>query len=97
MTEECAIPIPVGDPAVTISGLRQAIELLAADAGLLARLSDGARRRAATFTWRRQWEETRTIYNTCRMLYSASDADLSRETEETYVPADDSTPQAAMC
>jgi glycosyltransferase involved in cell wall biosynthesis len=76
MTNDCAVPIPVTAPPLTIAALRQAVERLATDVDLLTRLSAGALQRATEFTWRRQWEETREIYDTCQRAPSADSEPL---------------------
>ena len=63
MTDQCAVRVSVVDPESTIAELAQGVQRLAGDAECLSRLSDGAFARAEHYTWRRQWEATREIYD----------------------------------
>ncbi|HMP07512.1 MAG TPA: glycosyltransferase, partial [Lacipirellulaceae bacterium] len=62
MSDDCAVRVPVVDPATTIRGLADALARLARDRDELARLSTGAIERAAMFTWDRQGEHVRQVY-----------------------------------
>ena len=63
MSEDCAIRIEVSTPRKTISDIAGAIERLSADRDLLHALSSGATMRANQFSWNRQWEVMRAVYN----------------------------------
>jgi glycosyltransferase involved in cell wall biosynthesis len=62
MTESCAIRVDVSSPARAIAGFRDAIARLSLDPSLLESLRQGARERSADFSWDRQWDETRLLY-----------------------------------
>jgi glycosyltransferase involved in cell wall biosynthesis len=62
MSEECAIAVDVSSPRAAIRSIAQAIERLSADPELLHDLSAGAIERAKEFSWDRQWEVMRAVY-----------------------------------
>jgi glycosyltransferase involved in cell wall biosynthesis len=63
MSEDCAIGIPVTNPAATIAGFRDAVVRLSRSTDDLATLSEGALRRARQFTWEMQWDALQAIYS----------------------------------
>lgn len=62
MTQRCAIRVPVTSPDAAVAGFRTAVERLAADPELLARLSAGAMERAAEFDWMIQGRRLADVY-----------------------------------
>jgi glycosyltransferase involved in cell wall biosynthesis/peptidoglycan/xylan/chitin deacetylase (PgdA/CDA1 family) len=62
VTEECGVKIPVTTPGEVIARLSEALETLARDKALRARLSAGARARSRDFHWARQGERMTALY-----------------------------------
>lgn len=62
VTPECGIKVPVTNPREVIAGLSSAIERLACDPSLRARLSRGALERAEEYLWKRQGERMAAVY-----------------------------------
>ena len=60
--ETCGIKIPAKGPVQSIEGFACAIGNLANSPALLARLSDGAIRRASELTWERKMDTIQSIY-----------------------------------
>ncbi len=63
MTDECAIRVPVTNWQSAVTGFRDGIVKLAADAGLWQRLSHGATDRAHHFEWSQRSSIMQNIYN----------------------------------
>jgi glycosyltransferase involved in cell wall biosynthesis len=80
MTEDCAIPISVDQPAKSIAEFRRAIESLAQQPKLLARLSEGASRRAEYYCWNRQGERMDEVY---RRVFESTQAAAAGEKNAT--------------
>lgn len=62
MSDESCVRIAATSPRRSIAEFRDAIVQLARDPARHAAMSVAALRRAEEFTWRRQWESTRSIY-----------------------------------
>jgi glycosyltransferase involved in cell wall biosynthesis len=65
ISDQSAIKVPVLSPMMTIDGLERAIRALAASPELGSRMSEAARRQAATETWRRRVARMDEIYRHC--------------------------------
>ena len=74
MTDQCAIRVSPATPQAAIRGFTEAVQRLAEDRVLLARLSAGALQRATEFTWDRQWLATRKIYESSATVAASRSA-----------------------
>jgi glycosyltransferase involved in cell wall biosynthesis len=61
--DDCGILVPVTSHEDMVAGYRDAILRLSADPDYLEQLSRGARGRAGHYSWARQGERMRDIYN----------------------------------
>jgi glycosyltransferase involved in cell wall biosynthesis len=62
VTPQCGIKIPVTSPRQVIKDYSEALVRLAREPGLLHKLSEGARTRAADYLWSKQGEAMAKIY-----------------------------------
>lgn len=60
--ESCGITITLSDPKGSVRGFAEAIVKIGSNAKLLAALSEGARKRAADFSWEKKAEQVSDLY-----------------------------------
>lgn len=63
VNRDCGVLVPVTTYPAMVSAYRDAIDRLCNDPDLLMGLSEGARRRADYYSWQRQGERMRDVYN----------------------------------
>jgi glycosyltransferase involved in cell wall biosynthesis len=95
VTGDCGVKLTVTNPRDVVRRLRETLVRLHLDRDELARLSQGAIRRAEHYAWNRQGERMAAIYREVLGIHNSASGDSPAEHEAVAAPAGDELP--ALC